>query len=214
MEILMATQNRKAALICGIDEVGRGPLAGPVVASAVILPPGSPIPGLKDSKKLTPSSRLELSEIIRKKAITMGYGWIWQDEIDKINIHRASLRAMLLALDEALESLLEKMDARVMFQNLIIRIDGKFLPNIQQSRFNEELEHCDTRAVIRGDSKIPAISAASILAKVARDRWMVEYHRIEPVYGFDRHKGYPTPAHKEALRIHGPSAIQRRTFTY
>ena len=202
----------KKSFICGIDEVGRGPLAGPVLAGAVIWPARHSIVGLKDSKKLSATTRRELSAIIKMEAMATGSGWIWPDEIDRINIHHASLRAMQLALDEALGQLLKRMKAAEVFPFLSIRVDGKFLPNLQQSVFREALEDVDILAVIRGDDSIPAISAASIVAKVTRDRWMEEYHQTEPVYGFDRHKGYPTAAHRRAIHIHGPSAIQRLTF--
>ena len=206
----MNIRNSEAAFICGIDEVGRGPLAGPVVASAVILPRINTIAGLRDSKTLNHAVRAELAEIIQEKSLATGTGWVWHDEIDRINIHHASLRAMITALDESLNNLPEE----IPISRLMIRIDGKFLPDLHLSQFNDLLPGCNIQAVVKGDRSIPAISAASILAKVTRDRWMEEYHQIEPEYGFNKHKGYPTPAHKKAIRIHGPSAIQRRTFRY
>lgn len=207
------------SFICGIDEVGRGPLAGPLVSAAVILPANTAnlafAGQLRDSKELSATSRSTLSELIQGQAIAAGSGWVWQNEIDRINVHRATLRAMLMAMDEAIGNFMQEMNdynGLKLEEILVLRIDGRFIPDITQSQFSETLKHCDIQAIIKGDSKIPAISAASILAKVARDKWMTEYHKTEPNYGFDKHKGYPTPAHKEAIRRHGPSAIQRMTF--
>lgn len=202
------------SLICGIDEVGRGPLAGPVVASAVILSPDHGISGLADSKKLSEARRTELDLEIRRKAECYGTGWVWQDEIDRLNIHHATLLAMNRALAEMLTGLLGSSGDPVRDQRFSIRVDGKFLPDFTSLEGYAPSLHGDCQSVIKGDSSIEQISAASIIAKVARDSWMISYHKEEPAYGFSGHKGYPTKAHKEAIRRYGPSKIQRKSFKY
>ncbi len=174
--------------IAGVDEVGRGPLAGPVAAAAVIL--AEPISGLRDSKKLSPKRRLQLAAEIRQKAKSWAVAWATVEEIDRLNILQASLLAMqraVLALHPAPEQ---------------VFVDGRHSPQLPYP----------VQALVGGDARVPAISAASILAKVARDQEMVRLDRCYPGYGFARHKGYPTAAHREALRQLGPSPIHRRSF--
>lgn len=179
-----------ARLVAGIDEVGRGPLAGPVVAAAVILDPARPIKGLADSKVLTELRREALAVEIEAKALAWAIGRAEVAEIDTINILQASLLAMrraVLALGRAPDH---------------AQVDGDRCPSLP----------CTVEAIVRGDSLIPAISAASILAKVSRDREMVELDRCYPGYGFADHKGYGTAAHLDALRRLGPTPLHRRSF--
>lgn len=177
-------------MICGVDEAGRGPLAGPVVAAAVILDPCRPVDGLADSKKLSQARREMLADAIRSKARAWAVATATVEEIDRINILQASLLAMQRAVEQ-----LGTVPGEVL-------VDGLHCPRI---RF-------PVRAVVRGDATVPEISAASILAKVARDAVMMRMHVEFPCYGFDRHKGYPTAAHVEALRRFGPSLIHRSSF--
>ncbi len=177
-------------LIAGVDEAGRGPLAGPVFAAAVILDPARPIVGLADSKKLSAARRERLADEIRIKALAWALGWADVAEIDRINILHASLLAMRRAV----------MALSVMPERALI--DGNRCPVLT----------CPSQAIIRGDSSVPAISAASILAKLARDAKMCQLHDCYPQYDFARHKGYPTAAHLEALRRHGPCPEHRRFF--
>lgn len=179
-----------ARLICGVDEAGRGPLAGPVYAAAVILDPARPIPGLKDSKKLAAPSRVRLAGEIRAHALAWCVASASETEIDRINI----LRATLLAMRRAVLGL--KPAARLAL------IDGNRCPELP----------IPARAIVKGDASEPCISAASILAKTARDQEMRRLADIYPVYGFDRHAGYPTPEHLAALESHGPCPIHRRSF--
>jgi len=176
--------------MAGVDEAGRGPLAGPVVAGAVITRPGDEIPGVRDSKLLTPGQREKLYQIITSRALSWGVGIVGPREIEKHNILQATIRAM----KEAVLSLNPLPD--------FLLIDGiNLLPlDIPQ------------RAIKRGDAQYPPISAASIVAKVTRDRLMLEYHRVYPLYNFACHKGYPTRKHREAIRKHGYCEIHRRTF--
>jgi ribonuclease HII len=176
--------------VCGVDEAGRGPLAGPVYAAAVILNPARRIVGLADSKVLTPQQREELSLEIRARAIGWSVASASVGEIDMLNILQASLLAMRRAVEQ-----LSLPPARVL-------VDGPHRPRLAMP----------VRAVVGGDATIKAISAASILAKVARDAEMVALHQVHPRYGFDRHKGYSTAEHLSALRAHGVSAIHRRSF--
>jgi len=180
----------RIAWIAGVDEAGRGPLAGPVVAACVILHPRRPIPGLADSKVLSPGRREVLAERIRERALAWAVAEATVAEIDTHNI----LRATLLAMARAVDALGLDPDE--------ILVDGLHCPAV---RFR-------VRAIVRGDATIPSISAASILAKTVRDAAMVRLHASHPDYGFDRHKGYPTPEHFEALRRFGPSAVHRRSF--
>jgi len=177
-------------LIAGVDEAGRGPLAGPVVAAAVILDPERPIDGLADSKTLSSQRRQALAARIESRALAFGIGVIDAAAIDRINILQATHRAMRAALDA-----LAVEPARV-------RIDGNRAPTLPWA----------AETVVGGDRLDRAIGAASILAKVHRDALMREYHARWPVYGFDRHKGYPTPAHLAALAEHGPCPIHRQSF--
>jgi ribonuclease HII len=181
---------RQYSVVCGVDEAGRGPLAGPVVAAAVILPEGFPIGILKDSKQMSPRQRTEAAKSIRSCSLDCGIGWCWPEEIDKLNIHRATLLAMKRAL--SLLTLLPE----------VVFIDGRFAPQVNL--------RCVT--VIQGDKKVPQIQAASILAKTTRDLWMERYARIETSFGFERNKGYPTREHRMALVREKPSAIHRRSF--
>ena len=177
-------------LICGVDEAGRGPLAGPVCAAAVILPTHIEIPGLNDSKKLTDMRRRELMPVIKEKAIAWGIGFASQEEIDSVNI----LQATFLAMERAISQLEVKADLAL--------IDG-----------NREKDFgIPVKTVVKGDSRSASIAAASVLAKVTRDDLMLEMAKHYPEYGFDIHKGYGTKAHYEALRQYGPSPIHRMTF--
>ncbi len=178
-------------LVAGVDEAGRGPLAGPVVVAAVILDPARPIAGLGDSKKLTEKRREALYPLIVERALAHRIEFVDRDEIDALNILQATLAGMRRAL------------CGLSPAATFARIDGNRLP--------KDLP-CRAEALVGGDGFDPAIMAASILAKVARDRMMVELHDEFPQYGFDRHKGYPSPLHLAALREHGPCPQHRRTF--
>lgn len=177
-------------LVCGVDEAGRGPLAGPVYAAAVILDPGAPIAGLADSKALSAPRRALLAEQIRSRALAWAVASASVAEIDEINILQASLLAMRRAVE-----LLRAAPAEVL-------VDGTHCPAIRYP----------VRAIVKGDSTVAAISAASILAKTARDAEMLRLHQLYPAYGMDRHKGYPTAAHLAALRRYGVSEIHRRSY--
>ena len=177
-------------LIAGVDEAGRGPLAGPVVAAAVILDDLKPIKGLNDSKKLSPAQRERLYDEIRAKALCCAIAEASVEEIDSLNI----LQATMLAMRRAVEGLRLK-PAKVL-------VDGNRLPVLKIA----------AEAIVKGDAKVKAISAASILAKVHRDRLCLALHEQHPNYGFDGHKGYPTPEHLAALREHGACPHHRRSF--
>lgn len=177
-------------LVAGVDEAGRGPLAGPVVAAAVILDDLNPIEGLADSKKLTAARREKLFDEIRAKALCCSIAEASVEEIDALNI----LQATLLAMRRAVEGLRLK-PAKVL-------VDGNRLPVLDVL----------AEAIVKGDATVPAISAASILAKVHRDRWCAEYDREFPQYGFAAHKGYGTAEHMAALRAHGACPQHRKTF--
>ena len=189
-EIENAAYEEGYQLICGVDEAGRGPLAGPVCAAAVILPKDLQIPGLTDSKKLTDKKRRELFPVIKEQAIAYGIGLASHEEIDEINI----LQATYLAMERALAQLSVKPDLALIDGN---RAKDFGLP---------------VKTVVKGDSLSMNIAAASILAKVTRDDLMLEMAEKYPEYGFEVHKGYGTKAHYEALRNHGASAIHRKTF--
>ena len=176
--------------IAGVDEVGRGPLAGPVIAAAVILDPNNPIEGLTDSKKLTSRKRESLSIEIKEKSLCWFIARAEINEIDEINI----LQASLLAMQRAVDGLALKP------QHCLV--DGNKLPKLS----------CSAEAIVKGDLKEPAISAASIIAKVARDAEMVAMENLYPGYGFSKHKGYPTKAHIAALEEIGVSKIHRKSF--
>ncbi len=187
----MQEQKRREERLAGVDEVGRGPLAGPVVAAAVILDPARPIPGVTDSKRLSERQRLVLAEAIRERALCWALGRAEVAEIDQLNILQASLLAMrraVLGLSLAPQAVV---------------VDGNFCP---------EGLVCPCSAVVRGDATIEVIGAASILAKVARDQEMVELAQCYPGYGLERHKGYPTRQHHEALQRLGVTPIHRRSF--
>lgn len=177
-------------LIAGVDEAGRGPLAGPVYAAAVILDPNRHIPGLADSKKLSAANREQLDQLIRIHALAWAIGIASVEEIDRINILQASLLAMRRAV------------AALTIVPHLALVDGNRAPALD----------CQVRTIVGGDATEPAISAASILAKVARDAEMQVLHARYPGYGFDRHKGYPTAAHVAALMALGVSPVHRRSF--
>ena len=176
--------------ICGVDEAGAGPLAGPVYAAAVILPRGLTLPYLNDSKKVTPRRREILFDQIREQAIAYAIAWADEKEIDEINI----LNARMLAMDRAIKLLEPAADFAL--------IDGNRNQGI-------ELQN---EMVVHGDARSASIAAASILAKVSRDRFMVELAEQYPQYAFEKHKGYPTKLHYERLRQYGPSPVHRQTF--
>ena len=181
--------------ICGVDEAGRGPLAGPVVAAAVVLDRARPIEGLRDSKLLTELQRVRLAREIRCNAKAFAVGFATHVEIDGINILQASLLAM------------ERAVLRLGLVPNLVRVDGRQIPS-----FREHARVYRAEPIIDGDNLVPEISAASILAKVCRDRLMRRLHRRYPQYGFDRNKGYATAAHLRALAMFGPCAIHRATF--
>ena len=177
-------------LVCGVDEAGRGPLAGPVSAAAVILDDTRPIAGLGDSKKLSERQRDQLAPVIREQALAWAVAYADVGEIDRLNI----LQATLLAMRRAVLAL--------PVQPHQVLVDGLYCPQTG----------IPSQAIVKGDSKVAAISAASILAKTARDALMLELHEKYPQYGFSEHKGYPTAAHLAALREHGVSAVHRQSF--
>lgn len=176
--------------VCGIDEAGRGPLAGPVCAAAVLLPEGLVIDGLNDSKKLSEKKRDLLFPVIEENALAFGIGFADEKEIDEINI----LQATFLAMRRAFDAMQRRCD--------YVLVDGNRMPPMP----------VPGETVVKGDAKSPSIAAASILAKVSRDRVMLEYAKQYPEYQFEKHKGYGTKAHVEALHAFGPSPIHRRTF--
>jgi ribonuclease HII len=176
--------------IAGVDEAGRGPLAGPVVSAAVILPQDFNAPKINDSKKLTHRQREWLYDQIYAQAVTVGIGIVDAVEIDRINILQASLLSMVMAV------------ANLAPQPEYLLIDGKFGIDTPLPQ----------NPIVKGDARSVSIAAASIIAKVSRDRMMLCYHEEHPQFGFDRHKGYPTKAHKAAIAQHGPCPIHRRTF--
>ena len=188
-------------LICGIDEAGRGPLAGPVTAAAVILDENCPIDGLNDSKKLTPQKRAALEVLIKEHALAYGVAEASHVEIDGINILNASLLAMQRAFEKMCAMLELKGFSR---KDVSAIVDGTFCPEID----------VECRAEPKADGNYQPVMAASILAKEDRDRRMCEFDRLYPEYGYAKHKGYPTKAHREICKKIGPSPIQRRTFSY
>ena len=181
--------------VCGVDEAGRGPLVGAVVAGAVVLDPSNPIEGLKDSKKLTAARREYLYEQIMEKSKAWGVGEASPAEIDEINI----LQATMLAMRRAIEDLVIRLGT---WPNKAL-IDGNRCPELP----------IDAEAIVKGDAKEPAISAASIVAKVTRDRQMMALHDLHPEYGFAQHMGYPTEAHFAALKQYGACDQHRRSFS-
>lgn len=181
-------------LICGVDEAGRGPLAGAVYAAAVILNPDKPIPGLADSKKLSEKKRDVLAIEIKQHALAWAIASSSVEEIDRINILQASLLAMKRAI--------EAMQLQFGITPHLVQVDGNKTPQI----------NLPCEAIVKGDSKVQAISAASILAKTARDAELYELDRQYPLYGFAQHKGYPTAAHMALLQQHGVSPVHRRSY--
>lgn len=180
----------------GVDEAGRGPLAGPVVAAAVVLDPARPVAGLKDSKKLSARQRECLAPLIREQALAWAVAFATPAEIDKLNI----LKATLLAMHRAVQDVQKKLGADE--NALFALVDGNRLP----------VWPYKARAIVKGDALEPAISAASILAKTDRDAYMLNLHQAHPVYGFDAHMGYPTESHLQALSEFGPCHEHRRSF--
>ena len=192
----------------GFDEAGRGPLAGPVVAGAVILPPDFPVEILNDSKKLSEKKRLQAEEIIKRQAM-WGIGIVDHKKIDEINILQASLLAMKLAYEDLQKRFkatgsLNEMGSLSLSKGLTGITDGTFCPDVP----------FECRCEPKADAKYPCVMAASIIAKVCRDRIMLEYDKKYPEYGYAGHKGYPTPAHKKICRQLGPSPIQRLSFKF
>lgn len=177
-------------LVCGVDEAGRGPLAGPVVAAAVILDPTRPVTGLRDSKQLSAARREALAAAIRESALGWAVARATVEEIDLLNILQATLLAMRRAVDA------------LPLSPTLARIDGNRAPHLS----------CAIELIVGGDALDPCISAASILAKTERDADMLRLHQCHPQYGFDRHKGYPTAEHLSLLRQHGPCGEHRRSF--
>jgi ribonuclease HII len=190
LEIEHLIWQEKILYIAGLDEAGRGPLAGPVAAGAVIFTPYDYIEEVKDSKKLSAKQREEIYQLITRRALTFGVGIVDNLEIDRINIRRATFKAMRMAIGSLSKN------------PQYLLIDGEELPD---KLYRQE-------AVVEGDNQSFTIAAASILAKVTRDRLMMEYHQQYPQYGFDRHKGYGTKFHREMIRKHGPCPIHRRSF--
>jgi len=176
--------------LCGIDEAGRGPLAGPVCAAAVVLPEDFPVEVLNDSKKMSEKQREYARALICEQALAWSIGWASPAEIDRINI----LQASLLAMERAFQGIRVSLD--------LVVVDGTFCPPLP----------VPCRAVVKADSRVPAVMAASILAKTARDRMMMRYGWLYPEYGYEQHKGYPTALHLERIRQYGPSPIQRMSF--
>lgn len=189
-EIETECQSQGFQVICGVDEAGRGPLAGPVYAAAVILPMHEQIPGLNDSKKLSDKKRRELFPVICDRALAYGIGFATEQEIDEINI----LQATFLAMERALAQLNIHPDLAL--------IDGN-----RQKEFG-----LPVKTIVKGDSRSANIAAASVLAKVSRDDWMISMAEKYPEYGFEIHKGYGTRAHYQALEEHGPCSIHRMSF--
>lgn len=187
------TSGRSDHRTAGVDEAGRGPLAGPVVAAAVVL--SEPIAGLADSKALSPARRVELAELIRERAVAWSVAWADRSEIDSLNI----LHATMLAMRRAVLGIHVRVDR--------VLVDGNRLPDLA---FNGR--QLNGEAIVKGDTKVACISAASILAKTVRDSIMLDNHRLYPNYGFDAHKGYPTAAHLSALEEIGPCPQHRRSF--
>jgi ribonuclease HII len=183
--------------LCGIDEAGRGPLAGPVVAAALILNDGVEISGIDDSKKLDQSAREKLEPLIKKFAVSYGIGSVQPHEIDRINILQATFEAMRRAV------------STLSVQPEYLIVDGRDFPKF----FNKQsMQAIEGRAIIKGDQKSQSIAGASILAKVHRDRLMIDYDNAYPQYGFARHKGYATQEHRNNILKYGPCALHRKSF--
>ena len=196
---------RGESLLCGIDEAGRGPLAGPVCAAAVILTKEFPFEILNDSKKMSHCAREKARSVICGKSLAWGLGWATAAEIDEINIHKASLLAMKRAFEAmAFSGSGEKLPGPESPAFLKVVVDGLFIPDI--------CVPCE--ALVKADNIIPEVMAASILAKTYRDSLMEYYSILYPQYGYEKHKGYPTKAHREAIQRWGPSPIQRMSFKF
>lgn len=191
-EDLFGKEDVRKLIVAGSDEAGRGPLAGPVVAATVILPDDFPTSILNDSKKLSKAKREEAENVIKERALSYGIYSVSPEIIDQINI----LQASLLAMKESYRIAAAKIKPDILL------VDGNKEPNVEIS----------VKAIVKGDTKIPEIMAASILAKCHRDRIMEDYDRLYPGYGFSKHKGYPTKEHYEALKKYGPTPIHRLTF--
>jgi ribonuclease HII len=189
-KLLVPHFNQDGETVCGVDEAGRGPLAGPVFAAAVILDPARPIPGLRDSKKLSAARRETLAAMIKRDALAWSVAQCCEAEIDQLNI----LHATMLAMRRAIEGLRH--------QPTLALIDGNRCPPVAVT----------CQAVVGGDDLVEAISAASILAKTERDAALLVLHQAYPQYAFDQHKGYPTALHLERLQLHGVSPVHRRTY--
>jgi len=185
-------------MICGIDEAGRGPLAGPVCAAAVILKSDFPLGLLNDSKKMTPKKRDEARRVICEKALAWGIGWASHTEIDSINILQASLLAMKRAFEDMLKKTVLAPD-----ESISVIVDGNKIPDIP----------VPCKAMVKADAKVNEVMAASILAKTERDAYMEKMAELYPQYAYEKHKGYPTKAHRELVLKYGPSPIQRMSFT-
>jgi len=215
-------------VICGIDEAGRGPLAGPVTAAAVILTDTFPREILKDSKKLSPAKRSKICSMLIRECV-YSTGWAWPAEIDMLNIHHATLLAMKRAFEGLTYACaygnpyaygsvpvsgcaedqddgrnINSFSGKVPLKAELVLVDGLFIPDIS----------CPAQAIVKGDDKIDEIKAASIIAKTARDCWMIRYSWIETEYFFEKHKGYPTLLHRQILERIGPSAIHRMSFSF
>ena len=190
LEYETTARNKGYEFIAGVDEAGRGPLAGPVVAAAVLLAPNSRFDGLDDSKKLSPKAREKFFLVIKKQALSFGIGTIDVGQIDKINI----LQASLLAMKGAVEALTNKPD--------LLLVDGNQSIDTEVKQW----------VIVKGDSLSQSIAAASVLAKVTRDKLMEKYHEQFPQYAFDKHKGYGTQLHRDLIREYGPCPIHRRSF--
>jgi ribonuclease HII len=199
---------KQMAITCGIDEAGRGPLAGPVCAAAVILTNDFPREPLNDSKKLSAAKRKELRRLICERALAWGIGWASHEEIDKINILQASLLAMRRAFEEMMKYAAER-QALPLGASISAIVDGNKTPDIPAP------SGCSLtcEALVKADAKVHEVMAASILAKTARDEYMDEMAKLYPQYGYEKHKGYPTKAHRELIHKYGSSPIQRLTFT-
>ncbi|MGI6722364.1 MAG: ribonuclease HII [Anaerovoracaceae bacterium] len=187
-----------ASYIGGVDEVGRGPLAGPVVCACVVMPRDFDVPGIDDSKKLTEKRRNEMAKVIRERALAFGLGMASEKVIDEINILEATRGAMRVAVDKAAAVLREKTGEDLSY----VLFDAMTLPDLPYPQ----------RSLVKGDQKSISIAAASIIAKVTRDAMMVKYAAAYPGYSFEKNKGYGTRAHYEGLREHGPCEIHRRSF--
>jgi len=194
-------------LLCGLDEAGRGPLAGPVCAAAVILSRKDtarefPLAILNDSKKMAPTARESAMDIVLREAYAWGIGWASATEIDEINILKASLLAMKRAFEFMLGESQKHGSGPLAISNIRAIVDGLYAPDIQ----------VPCQPMVKADNTVPEVMAASILAKTARDRLMEYYGIFYPLYGYEKHKGYPTKAHREAILRFGPSPIQRKSF--